>query len=218
MLTVQGHTSGMQAVPGLPSLPASSAGLRTSSHPQRCVATDTAWRGRCQTTDRDGQGINACRVGRKRGFQCFQTITHSAAELEEMLCPSCLPPASSWGWDNSSQGSMPSPGSVTQVTQRWIRVGFRARLEGAASGNARAQRSSSGWSHGGAGDGDSVGTRQSWGCGAGSVLPPAGGWEAELTSPPFLTPGQMLTAANLPSPPPGRNSISDPSTPGELTL
>lgn len=145
--------------------------------------------------------------------------SHSAAELEETLCPSCLPPASSWGWDNSSQGSVPFPSSVIQVTQRWIRVGFSARLEGAASGNARAQRGSFGWGHGGAGDGRRVGTWQSWGCGAGSVLPPAGGWEAEPTfPPPSLTPEQKRTAANLPSPPPGRNSISDPSTPGELTL
>jgi len=42
-----------------------------------------------------------------------------------------------------------------------------------------AQRSSAGWGHGGAGDGDRAGTRQSWGCGAGSVLPPAGRWAAD---------------------------------------
>lgn len=147
---------GCRLCPGCPHCQPSYAGLTTSSHLQRCVATDTACRGRCQTTARDGQGTNARRVGRNEVPSASKTCcrpSHSAAELGEVLCPSCLPPPPrpSWGWDNSPQGSVPSPGSVTQVTQRWIRVGFRA---GGAQHPAM---------HGGTTQQRWLGTRRSWG-------------------------------------------------------
>lgn len=221
---------GCRLCPGCPHCQPSYAGLRTSFHLQRCVATDTACRGRCQTTARDGQGTNARRVGRNEVPSASKTgcrPSHSAAELGEVLCPSCLPPPPpprpSWGWDNSPQGSVPSPGSVTQVTQRWIRVGFRAGLEGAGGAQHPAM-------HGGTTQQRWLGTRRSWGRRQGWDTAELGMRSRQRATtcwrmgsrtpppPPSLTAGQKRTAASRPSPPPGRNSISDASTPGELTL
>lgn len=201
------------------SQPRSGTGLGTSARLQRRVATVTARRGRCQTTARSGQRTNACRPGENNSpAPPKQALDHRAALRRARLDGALSPPASSVGLGQRSSlwlqagGEPRGPISGSRAAFPEQRDGGRgdgrglvrragvprAGLEGAGG-----EQHPAGPGHGAVGEGCPAGDRDRAGDAPGradSVLPSAGGWEAEPRVPPPAT-GSPQGQQHGPGPP-----------------